>query len=75
MLRAIALLRPYRDSVHPSATAPRVHGWLDGDAAADAADGAPARLWLDVQRGAQQGDPLGPLARFYSIVGKTPCQG
>jgi len=75
MLRAIAILRPYRDSVHLSATAPRVHGWLDGDAAADAADGAPARLWLDVQRGVQKGDPLGLLSRLYSIVGETPCQG
>jgi len=58
LLRALPLLRPHLESVYLGASAPRVYGWVDGVAAADAAAGAPARLWLEDQRGVQQGDPL-----------------
>jgi len=61
LLRAFPLLRPHVESVYLGATAPRVYGWVDGVDAVDAAAGTPARLWLEVQRGVQQGDPLGPL--------------
>jgi len=61
LLRAFPLLRPHLESVYLSASAPRVYGWVDDAAAADAAAGSPSRLWLEVQRGVQQGDPLGPL--------------
>ena len=61
LLRAFPLLRPHIESVYLDASAPRVYGWVDDAAAADAAAGSPSRLWLAVQRGVQQGDTLGPL--------------
>ena len=59
--RAFPLLRPHVESVYLGATAPSVYVWVDGVYAADAAANTPARLWLEVQRGVQQGDPLGLL--------------
>jgi len=61
LLRAFPLLRPHVESVYLGASAPRLYGSVNGVDAADATAGAPARLWLEVQGGVQQGDPLGPL--------------
>jgi len=61
LLRAFPLLRPHLESVYLGASAPRVYGWVDDAAAADAAAGFQSQLWLEVQRGVQRGDPLGPL--------------
>jgi len=61
LLRAFPLLHPHLESVYLGASAPRVYGWVEDAATADAAAGAPSRLWLEVQRGVQQGDPLRPL--------------
>jgi len=62
---AFPLLRSYLASVHQGPDAPRVYGWAPGDAAGGEEGGrAPAplpRVWLQAARGAQQGDPLGPL--------------
>jgi len=61
LARSLPLLRPYLDWVYLGAAAPRVYGWaVPADAASGAAAALP-RLWLPVERGVQQGDPLGPL--------------
>jgi len=61
LTRAFPLLRHYLTSVYSGCSPPRVYGWPDGDSAPGAAGGLRARRWLAVERGVQQGDPLGPL--------------
>jgi len=38
-----------------------VYGWTAGDPESGGAAAAPPCMWLPVERGVQQGDPLGPL--------------
>jgi len=61
LTRAFPLLRQYLSSVYSGCSPPRVYGWADGDSTSGAAGGLLAWRWLAVERGMQQGDPLGPL--------------
>jgi len=61
LARALPLLRPYLDRVYLGAAAPRVYGWAVADDVVSGGAAALTRLWLPVERGVQQGDPLGPL--------------
>ena len=63
LTRAFPLLRPYLSMVYLGVSPPRVYGWTSEASAASAGDKSapPPRRWLAVERGVQQGDPLGPL--------------
>jgi len=59
--RAFPLLFPYLELVYRGGAPPRVYGWVADAALGGGAAGPPRRLWLGVERGVKQGDPLGPL--------------
>ena len=59
--RAFPVFCPYLESVYRGGAPPRVYGWVSDATPAGGAVGPLKRLWLGVERGVQQGDPLGPL--------------
>jgi len=61
LTRAFPCLRHYLSSVFLGSFPPRVYGCADGDSTPNATGGLLARRWLAVERGVQQGDPLGQL--------------